>query len=199
MDDEKKLEDIPMNSGTDCDTMLNPDCDECHECDECDECDETARCTDDQESEECGGPELAKQLEEARAAYIRLQADFENYRRRSEREKESIGIYANECLMKAILPALDNFDRAIAVAGDESHPLVSGVLLVRKQLIAALERAGLCQLEALGMQFNPNLHEAIGHVETEEHEEDTVVEELQKGYSLGGRLLRPAMVRVSRN
>ncbi|MFZ3102610.1 MAG: nucleotide exchange factor GrpE [Desulfitobacteriaceae bacterium] len=129
----------------------------------------------------------------------RLQADYDNYRKRTQKEKEDISKYAAERLVGAILPVLDNFERALSSV--QTNPDLAGysqgVELIFRQMHNLLVKEGLAVIEAVGQPFDPNLHEAILSVESEEHPENTVVEEVQKGYYLKDRVLRPSMVKVS--
>ena len=129
----------------------------------------------------------------------RLQADFDNYRKRTQKEKEDISKYAAERLVGAILPVLDNFERAIGSV--QTSPDLAGysqgVEMIFRQMHNVLVKEGLAAIEAVGQPFDPNIHEAILTVESEEHPENTVVEEVQKGYYLKDRVLRPSMVKVS--
>jgi len=128
--------------------------------------------------------------------YLRTLADFENYRKRAEREKEEFRKYALTNLLRDLLPVLDNFDRALdhAEEGDEFH---KGVLLIYKQLYDVLRKAGLKPIEETGVRFNPNLHEGVIREENPSVPSQTVTAVLQKGYFLHDRLLRPAMVKVA--
>lgn len=127
----------------------------------------------------------------------RLQAEFENYRKRAAREQSEYREYANAEVVKFLLPILDSFDRALENhAGDEDF---RGVALINKQLHDALAKLGLRPIPAQGEPFDPHLHQAVEMVETTEAEDNHVLEELQRGYKLKDRLLRPAMVRVARN
>jgi molecular chaperone GrpE len=130
----------------------------------------------------------------------RTAADFANYKRRSEQERTEMAKLFNESLMKSLLPVLDNFERAVSSMPDDlkGNSWTEGVVLTEKALRAALEREGLAQIEALGQKFDPNLHEAVAHDVSDEHDEDSVIEEFQKGYKLGDRVIRPSMVKVSR-
>jgi molecular chaperone GrpE len=130
----------------------------------------------------------------------RTAADFANFKRRTEQERAEMGKLFNEGLVKALLPALDNFERALASVPEElkSSGWVEGVSLTEKQLRAALEKEGLTAIEALGQKFDPNLHEAVAHETSQEHDEDSVVAEFQKGYKLHDRVIRPSMVKVSK-
>ena len=149
------------------------------------------------------GSELQKVQAERDSLFDRLarqQAEFDNYRKRATREQQEFRQYAVTDALKQFLPVLDSFDRALAVAsngGDEK--LRSGVELVRKQMLDTLSRLGVTPIEAEGALFDPQFHEAIEMVDTHEAKDNHVISELQRGYRLKDRLLRPAMVRVARN
>lgn len=139
-----------------------------------------------------------KELEEQQ---LRLRAEFENFRRRTRREAEEQRQWAAANLVSALLPVVDNLERATQMTGErEQAPqsFVDGVDLVRKQLVGELERVGLQAIEAAGQPFDPNLHEAVLHEETDEHPDGHVIEELQRGYVLGDKVLRPSVVKVAK-
>lgn len=130
---------------------------------------------------------------------LRTQADFENYRRRTAKEREDLIAYANQRLLISFLPVLDNLDRALSapkVEGDEK--LRQGVELTARSFREILAKEGVIAIEAVGTPFDPNLHEAVMTVESDEHEDGTVVAEFQKGYRLADRVIRPSMVQVSK-
>ncbi len=129
----------------------------------------------------------------------RLQAEFENARKRAVREQQDYREYAVSDTVKSLLPILDSFERALQVSGNNGNDLRSGLELIYKQLQDALVKLGLRQIPAKGEPFDPHLHEAIEMVDTDEVEDHHVLDELQRGYKLKERLLRPAMVRVARN
>jgi molecular chaperone GrpE len=129
----------------------------------------------------------------------RLQAEFENARKRAIREQQDYREYAVSDTVKSLLPILDSFERALQLSGNNGNDLRSGVELIYKQLQDALVKLGLRQIPAKGEPFDPHLHEAIEMVDTDEVEDHHVLDELQRGYKLKERLLRPAMVRVARN
>ncbi len=152
------------------------------------------------------GPALADalaaktaELERLQDRYLRLQAEFENWKKRAAREKADYMKFANEELILRLLPVLDNLDRAIASTPSEGPcaPLREGVEMTARLFRATLERAGVSAVEALGRPFDPTVHQAVAQIEGPS-EENLVVEEVQKGYLLEGRVLRPAMVTVSR-
>jgi molecular chaperone GrpE len=142
--------------------------------------------------------ELLRENQELTDSLKRLKADFENYRKRMLREQTRILESAEADLIKKLLPAVDNLERAIASAhSDEPSPLRDGVQMVHDQVLEILKKEGLEVIDPEGEPFDPEHHEAMMVVETEECPEDTVVEVVQKGYRFGGILLRPAMVKVS--
>lgn len=155
-------------------------------------------------------PLRIKELEEALAAkeaearenwdkFVRERADLENYKKRVQREKEELLKYGNETLLLEVLPVLDNMERALLHASEESlDAVIEGIKLTHSMLLAALKKYGVTTIEtAKGGVFDPALHQAMCQVESGECAANTVVEEFQKGYLLNERLLRPAMVSVA--
>ena len=143
--------------------------------------------------------ELTKQADENHQRFLRVQADFDNFRRRTLKEKEELGQYASMKLIGQLLPVVDNFGRAIEAAksGGDVESFAKGVDMIFRQLEQLLEQEGLKAMDTVGQPFNPEFHQAIMQVESDEHEEGIVVEEIQKGYMLKDKVLRPAMVKVS--
>ncbi len=145
--------------------------------------------------------ELASLKEELKAAndkYMRLYAEYDNFRKRSQKEKE--GLYADAYIdvLAAILPVLDNLERAAAAAeGEEESPMAKGVSLTLKSFTDTLEKMGVCEIPALGEKFDPNVHNAVMHVEDDSLGESTVVEVFVKGYIKGDKVLRYSMVKVA--
>ncbi|GAA0135963.1 nucleotide exchange factor GrpE [Paenibacillus sp. YSY-4.3] len=142
---------------------------------------------------------LRAELEEQQQRMLRAQADFDNFRRRTQKEKEELGKYASAKLITELLPVIDNFERAIA-SGEQGADISSyakGVEMIFRQLEGVLGSEGLKAMETIGEPFNPEFHQAIMQVESDEYEEGIVVEEVQKGYMLKDKVLRPAMVKVS--
>lgn len=143
---------------------------------------------------------LAAEKADLKNTLIRLQADFDNYRKRTERERHQERHRGAESLVESLLPVLDGFDRAISAHRDSAHEeFRKGFELIRKQLLDALSKQGLKKIETEGKAFDPNFHHAIERVETQDQPDDTVLEELQAGYVFHGKVLRPAMVRVAVN
>jgi molecular chaperone GrpE len=128
----------------------------------------------------------------------RLQAEFDNARKRSLREQQEFKEYALTDALRSLLPIVDSFDRALASA-DGASEFVNGVQLINRQFHDTLAKLGLHPIEAKGQPFDPNLHQAVQMVETNEVDDHHVIDELQRGYKLKDRLLRPAMVRVATN
>ncbi|WP_238492561.1 nucleotide exchange factor GrpE [Desulfotruncus alcoholivorax] len=145
--------------------------------------------------------ELAEQKAKAEEYFnrlVRLQADFDNYRKRTQREKEEYIKYASASLCEQLLPVIDNFHLALAAKDEDPSNVVKGVEMIYRQLEEILQREGLTPVEAVGQQFDPAKHEAVMQEETREHPENTVIAELRRGYYLKDRLLRPAMVKVAK-
>lgn len=141
---------------------------------------------------------LAEECNSLRDQLLRSRAEFENFRKRTAREVERIRKTAAESLIHELLAVVDNLELALRNAGDGSDPMTQGVRLVHKQLLETLARNGLEQIEALGKKFDPNFHEAVAQAPSDEIEPDHVIEEFQRGYRLGGQILRPSKVLVSR-
>lgn len=145
--------------------------------------------------------ELAKVQQEKEEVYQRLlrtQAEFDNYKKRSLKEREAERKYKAQDLVTELLPAIDNFERALQVEiTDVNKNLLDGISMVYRQLVDALKSQGVEPIEAVGKEFDPNIHQAVMRVEEEGFEPNTVVEELQKGYMMKDRVIRPAMVKVN--
>jgi molecular chaperone GrpE len=143
--------------------------------------------------------DLERQLAEQKDRMLRAMAEADNVRRRTQRDAEDRVRYANESFVRELLPILDNFDRAVAsaraAAGADS--VVAGVELIQRELLRVLERAGVGRYSAIGQPFDPTRHEAIARVVSVDAAPDTVVSETAPGYTLHGRVLRPAMVAVA--
>jgi molecular chaperone GrpE len=144
--------------------------------------------------------ELEADLNEAQEQVLRTAADAENFKKRLQREKEEQTRYANESFLRELLTVIDNLERALEHSRAESDQdgLVEGLSMTLKGFLDTLNRFGCTQVEAVGKPFDPNFHEAVSQEESADHEPNTVLNELQKGYMLKERLLRPAMVLVSK-
>ena len=143
--------------------------------------------------------ELRRQLEEKQDRLLRALADAENFKRRTQRERDESVRYANESLLRDLIPVLDNFDRALgaARAAGGAESLVGGVELIQRELLKVLERAGVTRYSALGQTFDPTRHEAIARVVSVDAKPGTVVAETMPGYLLNNRVLRAALVSVA--
>ncbi len=132
--------------------------------------------------------------------YMRLYAEFENYKKRAARDQEEFSKYANERFLKELLPVVDNLERAIVHTKDTKEPgkILEGLELILKQCLEVMGKLGVTGFESHLQPFDPTKHQAIGQMESEEHEEGTVIEEIQRGYRLNDRILRPALVIVSK-
>lgn len=152
---------------------------------------------DAERGEEAPEEEAKKEPEEDESSrYMRLMADFQNYKKRVEKEKSDIYSYANEKLATELLAVLDNFERALDHDGEDKS-FKEGMEMIFKQLFDVLEKSGLKEIPALGEEFDPNFHNAVMTEETEEYESGKVSGVMQKGYTLNGKVIRPSMVRVA--
>ena len=138
----------------------------------------------------------AAEGDDMQAKYVRLMAEFQNYKKRTAKEKEDIYAFGAEKVMLSLMEVLDNFDRALEQGcSDEKH--AEGIKLVHTQLMNALKKNGLEEIEALGEDFDPNFHSAVIMEDTDEYESGKVCFVVQKGYKLNGKVIRPAMVKVA--
>lgn len=141
---------------------------------------------------------LQKSLDEEKDKYLRLLAEYDNYRRRTAKEKTEAYGDASAKVIKEILPALDNFERA-AEAESSDQQYKDGTIMIFNQLKDIIGKIGVVEIDALGSEFDPNFHQAIKQEHSDEYPENTVCQVFQKGYMLGDRLIRPAMVVVSQD
>lgn len=142
---------------------------------------------------------LQKQLDEETNRHLRLRADYENFKRRVQLDRESAEKYKSQGILSNLLPVLDNFERAMQVetVSEESQSLRKGLEMVYKTLVEATEREGLQVIDAEGVSFDPNLHQAVMTETDDSKESGVVLQELQKGYKYKDRVLRPSMVKVN--
>ena len=150
-----------------------------------------------EEQEETKEPEQTPEEQESER-YMRLMAEFQNFKKRAAKEKTDIHAYANEKLMNELLPVLDNFERALETKTEEVESYAKGMELIFSQMKTALENHGLKEIEALGEDFDPNKHSAVMNEDSEEYESGKVCKVLQKGYELNGKVIRPTMVAVAK-
>ena len=149
---------------------------------------------DEANAEEAADAEASKAEEEANAKLLRMMADFQNYKRRVEKEKKDLYSYANEKIVTDLLEVMDNFERALEQ--DTADGFKEGMEMIFKQLGTVLEKSGLAEIPALGEDFDPNVHNAVMTEETDEYESGKVSGVMQKGYTLNGKVIRPSMVKV---
>lgn len=140
-----------------------------------------------------------QELQESEDRLMRLRADFDNFRRRTRQEKEELSAVVLQGILADLLPFLDNFERALAVETSAEEAFKEGMSMVYNQFVASLQKNGLEPIKAVGEKFDPNFHQAVMRVEDAEQEDDTIIEELQKGYMAHGRVIRPSMVKVVAN
>ena len=140
---------------------------------------------------------LEAELKEKSDRILRLQADFENFRRRTAKEKEELAAVITQNILGDLLPLLDNFERAMAVEQSDGEAFQKGVEMIFTQLREVLDKHGLQSIEAEGQTFDPNFHQAVMRVEDSDAPDGTITQVLQKGYQAKGRVIRPAMVQVA--
>ena len=131
------------------------------------------------------------------AKYMRLMADFQNYKRRTEAEKSNVYAYANEQIVLRLLEVIDNFERALDHKDTAEKAFAEGMEMIFRQLLDVLKNSNVEEIEALGREFDPNFHNAVLMEDTDEYESNTVSAVLQKGYTLNGKVIRPSMVKVA--
>lgn len=159
---------------------------------------------EDQDDEVCeeeleGDEDLKSQLEESNNRFLRLQADFSNFKRRSEKERTGLVSLGKEAIVTDILPVIDNFERAMMLdEGSDKDSFYEGIELIQKQLIEVLEKHGVKEINCLHEQFDPNYHYAVQMQESDKYQPDVVINIMQKGYLLNDKVIRPAMVIVSK-
>ena len=136
------------------------------------------------------------EIEEHKNKYLRALADLDNFRKRSVIEREEIITFANETLIAALLPIIDSFERALQSFQkvETNEEILKGIALIKRQFEDALSKAGVAPIDALGKEFDPNYHEAVMKKKSKDHPEGTVIEVMQGGYTLHGKVIRPAMV-----
>ncbi|HGM3506936.1 TPA: nucleotide exchange factor GrpE [Clostridioides difficile] len=140
---------------------------------------------------------LQDDLGELNDKYQRLQAEYANYRRRTQQEKETIGVFANEKIITELIPVIDSMERALDACENKEDTMYKGISLVHKQLIDTLVKFGVEEIEAESKEFDPNLHLAVMQESVDGVEANQIVMVLQKGYKLGTKVVRPSMVKVS--
>jgi len=152
------------------------------------------------DSEDSTLPDLQEELLAAQDKYLRLAAEFENYKRRSQRDLSEAIKFANESLLKNLLPVIDNLERAVQCGKEAgiNNAVMEGVELTHKSFLETVEKLGLRQISSAGQPFDPSMHQAVAQVDSSIMAPNMVVDEFQKGYFLHDRIMRPAMVTVSK-
>jgi molecular chaperone GrpE len=141
-----------------------------------------------------------QECETLRDRLLRTAAEFDNFRKRVDRERRELTEFAASDMLSEILPIVDNFERALqAAAPPEAESFRAGIEMIHRQMLDLLRKRGVKPIEALGADFDPNFHQAVIHEASDEHRDGEVIAELQRGYMLGDRLLRPAMVKVAKS
>ncbi|EQF23933.1 protein grpE [Clostridioides difficile CD160] len=170
------------------------------------ECEESSETSDEKEVDDenvtdinskLAEKKLQDELDESNDKYQRLQAEYANYRRRTQQEKETIGVFANEKIITELIPVIDSMERALDACEDKEDTMYKGISLVHKQLIDTLVKFGVEEIEAESKEFDPNLHLAVMQESVDGVEANQIVMVLQKGYKLGTKVIRPSMVKVS--
>lgn len=153
----------------------------------------------DEAPEDVSDNKLQEEYDKLNQQYIRLAADFENYRKRQAQEREALIKYGTENALTNLLEVLDNFERGEKSLEniDDAEKVKESFRLIHKQVFDSLAKLGLEEIKAIGEEFDPNFHEAVMQTPSEEHPEHTVIAELQKGYKVGDKVIRPTMVNVA--
>lgn len=150
------------------------------------------------EEPETNGEKETAEDEALEAKYMRLMADFQNYKRRTESEKANVYAYANEKIVLKLLEVIDNFERALDLKETADKGFAEGMEMIFKQLQDVLKGSNVEEIEALGNEFDPNFHNAVMMEDSEEYDSNIVCSVLQKGYTLNGKVIRPSMVKVAK-
>lgn len=150
-------------------------------------------------TEESEVDKLKAEIAEKDDRILRQQAEFQNFRRRTQKEKEELGNVIKQDVLKALLPIIDNFGRALAAETVDAESLQKGVEMVHSQLMQTLQDKGLKAIETEGQKFDPAFHQAVMRVQNPDLEDDTIAAELQRGYMVGDTVIRPSMVQVVAN
>lgn len=160
---------------------------------------ETTEKVEDDKEENSENSDLQKKFDVLNQQYVRLAADFDNYRKRQEQERETLVSYGTEIALTKLIEVLDNFERGKKALEnvEDIEKVKESFDLIQKQVYETLNKLGLEEIKAIGEEFDPNFHEAVMQTPTDEHPENTVIAELRKGYKMGDKVLRPTMVNVA--
>lgn len=158
---------------------------------------ETVEETEAESEESCEMIEKS-QYDELYDKHLRLMAEYDNYKKRTQKEKEEIGSFATADTIEKLLPVVDNLERALETVGDsEKNTFTEGIELVYRQLMEIFEKIGVSEIEAVGKEFDPEIHNAVMHIDDENFEANTVVEQFMKGYKYKDKVIRYSMVKVA--
>lgn len=141
---------------------------------------------------------VKNEFKEVNDKYLRLQAEFQNFRKRTEKEKTDLYKYANEKILVDLLPLMDNMERAVVSTDAGSDGVVEGIKMMKKSFDDMFSKNGIEAIESIGAEFDPELHHAVMSDDSEEHNSEHVIEEFQKGYKLNGKVIRHSMVKVAK-
>lgn len=159
---------------------------------------EEVEAAEDAQAEEVSKEDEAEaKMAQMKDQLLRTMAEFDNYRKRTTKEKEQIFNRGMSYVVEAILPVIDNFERALSAAKDRDDNFVKGVEMTYNQMLSALKNLGVEQMDSLGQTFDPHFHDAMQHVEDEQYGENEIVEVFQKGYMLNDQVIRPSLVKVA--
>lgn len=199
MEEQKKQENTATDEGMDIKEQVTEDAVESAEIIDTEETDEANDVNDETSELERKLEELEVEKDKLHDRLLRIQAEYDNYKKRTLKEREADRKYKSQDLIEELLPALDNFERALQVEKTEATAsIIEGITMVYNQIKEALASQGAEEIASVGEEFDPNIHHAVMQVEDESQPSNIVIEELQKGYKLKDRVIRPAMVKVNK-
>lgn len=199
VEEQKKQENTATDEGMDIKEQVTEDAVESAEVNDTEETDEANDINDETSELERKLEELEVEKDKLYDRLLRIQAEYDNYKKRTLKEREADRKYKSQDLIEELLPALDNFERALQVEKTEATAsIIEGITMVYNQIKEALASQGAEEIASVGEEFDPNIHHAVMQVEDESQPSNIVIEELQKGYKLKDRVIRPAMVKVNK-
>lgn len=199
VEEQKKQENTATDEGMDIKEQVTEDAVESAEIIDTEETDEANDVNDETSELERKLEELEVEKDKLHDRLLRIQAEYDNYKKRTLKEREADRKYKSQDLIEELLPALDNFERALQVEKTEATAsIIEGITMVYNQIKEALASQGAEEIASVGEEFDPNIHHAVMQVEDESQPSNIVIEELQKGYKLKDRVIRPAMVKVNK-
>lgn len=199
VEEQKKQENTATDEGMDIKEQVTEDAVESAEVIDTEETDEANDVNDETSELERKLEELEVEKDKLYDRLLRIQAEYDNYKKRTLKEREADRKYKSQDLIEELLPALDNFERALQVEKTEATAsIIEGITMVYNQIKEALASQGAEEIASVGEEFDPNIHHAVMQIEDESQPSNIVIEELQKGYKLKDRVIRPAMVKVNK-